>query len=168
MKCEEPCYIMGIASLTPRIDYSQGNQFDVNLKTMANLHLPVFDEIGFQNLITDQMAYWDTKVNPNGSITTKSAGKQPAWINYITNVNQVRGNFAKRNDQMFMTLTRRYEPKWSNSGEVAIKDLTTYIDPVKFNHIFSYTRRDAQNFWMSIGLDIQARRKMSASQMPNL
>ena len=34
IKVDEPCYIMGIISITPRIDYSQGNTFDVNLKTL--------------------------------------------------------------------------------------------------------------------------------------
>ena len=85
----------------------------------------------------------------------------------MTNVNQVRGNFADQGQQMFMTLTRRYERNIVNEG-LDIKDLTTYIDPSKFNHIFADTRRDAQNFWVQIGVDITARRKMSARIIPNL
>ena len=42
IKVDEPCYIMGIISITPRIDYSQGNTFDVNLKTLEDLHKPAF------------------------------------------------------------------------------------------------------------------------------
>ena len=34
IKVSEPSVIIGIVSLTPRIDYSQGNKWDVNLKTM--------------------------------------------------------------------------------------------------------------------------------------
>jgi len=30
ISCDEPCYIMGIVSITPRVDYSQGNKWDVN------------------------------------------------------------------------------------------------------------------------------------------
>jgi hypothetical protein len=94
-----------------------------------------------------------------------SAGKQPAWINYMTNVNQVRGNFADKEDSMFMTLNRRYE----YGGQlVGISDLTTYVDPSKFNHIFADTRLDAQNFWVQISNNITARRKMSAKVIPNL
>ena len=33
------------------------------------------------------------------------------WINYMTNVNEVRGNFAVSNNEMFMTLNRKYEPE---------------------------------------------------------
>lgn len=171
---DEPSYIMGIVSITPRIDYSQGNDWDVNLKTMNDLHKPALDEIGFQDLITEQMAWWTTDVPAEGVVSQKSAGKQPAWINYMTEVNKVKGNFAKRNDQMFMTLNRRYEflpvPTGAEDGSVtfAIGDLTTYIDPSKFNFVFAQTDLTSQNFWVNISADITARIKMSAKIMPNL
>lgn len=164
IKVDEPSYIIGIISLTPRIDYSQGNKWDVHLQTMDDLHKPALDEIGFQELITEQMAWWDTEWDGTKWVQ-KSAGKQPAWINYMTNVNQVRGNFAIANNEMFMTLNRRYEHDTTTS---TIKDLTTYIDPSKFNHIFAETSLDAQNFWVQVAVDITARRKMSAKVMPNL
>jgi len=171
IRVDEPSYIIGIVSLTPRIDYSQGNKWDVNLKTLDDFHKPQLDEIGFQELITDQMAWFDTTIDENNDVVYHSAGKQPAWINYMTNVNQTRGNFAEQGGtngnqggQMFMTLNRRYE-KNANSR---IKDLTTYIDPSKFNNIFADTRLDAQNFWTQIAVNNTARRKMSAKLMPNL
>ena len=163
IKVSEPSYILGIVSITPRIDYSQGNKWDVNLKTMNDLHKPALDEIGFQDLITDQMAWFDTSINGNEEITYGTAGKQPAWINYMTNVNQCRGNFAVKGNEMFMTLNRRYE-----QGTTGIQDLTTYVDPSKYNQIFAQTSRDSQNFWVQISNRITARRKMSAKVIPNL
>lgn len=166
-KIDEPSYLIGIISLTPRIDYSQGNQWDVNLKSMDDFHKPALDAIGFQDLVTDQMAYFDTTLTEGGEVIFKSAGKQPAWINYMTDVNVVKGNFAS--NQMFMVLNRRYE--WSdpdNNGIPAIKDLTTYIDPSKFNFIFAETSLSSQNFWAQIKVDITARRKMSSKIIPNL
>lgn len=164
IKCDEPSYIIGIVSLTPRIDYSQGNDWDIHLATMNDLHKPALDQIGFQDLITDQMAYWELH-GSSTTLTRYSAGKQPAWINYMTSVNKCYGNFANPRDQMFMTLNRRYE---ANETTFRIKDLTTYIDPQKFNYIFADTERDAQNFWVQLGCDITARRKMSAKTIPNL
>ena len=164
IKCDEPCYIMGIVSLTPRIDYSQGNDWDIHLVTMNDLHKPALDQIGFQDLITEQMAFWELHGTAS-NLTRYSAGKQPAWINYMTSVNKCYGNFANPRDQMFMTLNRRYE---ANETTFRIKDLTTYIDPQKFNYIFADTERDAQNFWVQLGCDITARRKMSAKTIPNL
>jgi hypothetical protein len=164
IKVSEPSYIMGIVSLTPRIDYSQGNKWDTTLKSMDDLHKPALDEIGFQDLVTDAMAWFDTEVNPTTeAITYGSAGKQPAWINYMTNVNQCRGNFAVANSEMFMTLNRKYEQETTGIG-----DLTTYVDPSKYNEIFAYSQLDSQNFWVQISNRITARRKMSAKVIPNL
>lgn len=165
IRVSEPGYIMGIVSLTPRIEYSQGNKWDTNLLTLNDFHKPALDAIGYQDLITDQMAYFDTEVTSAGLKTFKSAGKQPAWINYMTNVPVTRGNFASENGEMFMTLNRRYEWDATVGG---IKDVTTYIDPSKFNTIFAQSNLDSQNFWVQILAKITARRKMSAKIIPNL
>lgn len=167
IRVDEPSYLIGVVSLTPRIDYSQGNKWDVHLKTIDDLHKPALDEIGFQDLITEQFAWWDT-FHDGVDWVQRSAGKQPAWINYMTNVNRVYGNFAIAENEMFMTLNRRYEPDIIAEGTATIADLTTYIDPVKFNFIFAKTSIDAQNFWTQISVDMKARRKMSAKIMPNL
>ena len=74
VKIDEPSIIMGIISLTPRIAYSQGNHWKGNLKTMNDIHKPALDEIGYQDLITDQMHYGDSIIMPNGQVTFKSAG----------------------------------------------------------------------------------------------
>jgi hypothetical protein len=165
VKIDEPSYVMGIVSITPRIDYSQGNKWDTNLKTMNDLHKPQLDAIGYQDLVTDQMAWFDSKANFQKDLEFQSAGKQPAWINYMTNIPQTRGNFAEKGKEMFMTLNRRYEQAENGTG---IEDLTTYIDPSKYNNIFAQTALDSQNFWVQISNRISARRKMSAKVIPNL
>ena len=164
IKTDEHSYIIGIVSLTPRIDYSQGNRWDVNLKTMDDFHKPQLDGIGFQDLVLEQAAWWTTRYNGT-TWQQKAAGKQPAWINYMTNYNRTFGAFAEEENSMFMTLNRRFEPADANGN---IKDFTTYIDPSKYNFIFSQTTIDSQNFWVQIGCNIMARRKMSAKIIPNL
>jgi hypothetical protein len=109
------------------------------------------------------MAWFDTEATGGGVLTYNTAGKQPAWINYMTNVNQTRGTFAEAGNSMFMTLNRRYE-----QGNTGIDDLTTYVDPSKYNNIFAQTALDSQNFWVQISNKIIARRKMSAKVIPNL
>ena len=44
----------------------------------------------------------------------------------------------------------------------------TSIDPSLFNNIFADQSFDAQNFWVQIGVEIEARRLMSAKIIPNL
>ena len=163
IKSEEHQYIIGIVSIVPKIDYSQGNRWDTQLKTMDDFHKPQMDEIRFQDLIQQQMAWWTTVWDEDeNEWDTRATGKQPAWLNYMTNYNRTYGNFAEESEQ-FMVLNRRYEYK-----DTGIADMTTYIDPVKYNYIFADARLDAQNFWTQIAVNMTARRKMSAKLMPNL
>lgn len=166
IKCEEPSYIIGIASLTPRICYSQGNDWDLTeLDTLDDLHKPALDGIGFQDLIVEQMCWWNTILQDGAVVHRSSAGKQTAWINYQTAVDKCFGDFA--NDKYsFMVLNRRYEI--GSGGVDAVKDMTTYIDPTKYNYAFAVKNLAAQNFWVQIHSKVIARRKMGAQQIPNL
>lgn len=165
-KVDEPGYIMGISSLTPRIVYSQGNDWDMySLQTLNDLHKPALDGIGYQDLITEQMHFASSVVNMTTGFTTqKSAGKQPAWLNYMTDVDKAAGNFAETNNEMFMTLNRRYSIQAGQSG--TITDLTTYIIPDKFNYAFAQTDISAMNFWVHVGIKDIERRVISAKQIP--
>ena len=171
IKCDEPCYIMGIVSLTPRICYSQGNDWDLTeLDTLDDLHKPGMDGIGFQDLIVEQMAWWDTKIAWDEEAkpyvySRNSAGKQTAWINYQTAIDKCYGDFAKQDGYGFMVLNRNYEVDTSDNS---VKDITTYIDPRKYNYAFAYDELAAQNFWVQIHSRVVARRKMGAQQIPNL
>ena len=169
IKVTEPCFIMGIGSITPRIDYSQGNEFFNELKTVDDIHKPALDGIGYQDSLNWQRAWWDdTRMENNGRIQS-SAGKTVAWINYMTNINRTFGNFAINDNEAFMVLNRNYElSPTAGMNETKIADLTTYIDPVKFNYIFADTNLDAMNFWVQTKFDIKIRRLISAKQIPNL
>jgi hypothetical protein len=139
----------------------------MDLKTINDFHKPALDQIAYQDLITDQLLWSDTEIVNSGGINYvqySSLGKQPAWLNYMTNVNKTFGAFAIKDNAMYMTLNRRYERNANGS----LKDGTTYIDPVKFNQIFAEQAIDAQNFWVQISNNITCRRKMSAKQIPNL
>ena len=66
-----------------------------------------------------------------------------------------------------MVLNRIFEPKNGDFKQDEI-DNTSYIDPSKYNYIFAETSVESQNFWVQIGFGIEARRVMSAKQIPNL
>lgn len=159
IKVKEPCYIIGIASITPRVDYCQGNDFDTNFTTLNDLHKPALDGIGYQDLLTNKVAGW---------VNTKAAyGKTVAWVDYMTNFNKTYGTFAENGNEAFMVLNRIFEPK-NKEYQQDIIDNTSYIDPSKYNYIFAETTTESQNFWVQIGFGIEARRVMSAKQIPNL
>lgn len=169
IKVTEPCFIMGIGSITPRIDYSQGNEFFNELKTLDDIHKPALDGIGYQDSLNWQRAWWDDQYPSNSARLQPAAGKTVAWINYMTNINKTFGNFAVNTNEAFMVLNRNYELNPNGAvGETLIADLTTYIDPVKYNYIFAETNLDAMNFWVQTKFDIKVRRLISAKQIPNL
>lgn len=164
IKCTEPSMIMALGSITPRVDYSQGNKWWARLETMDDFHKPTLDAIGFQELITDEIAAWNTELNDDYSCIYSSLGKQPSWIEYTTDVNETYGEFAAGMPLAFMCLNRVYE---ENSNHT-ISNTSTYIDPTIYNSIFAESRLSSQNFWVQVAFDVTARRVMSAKQIPNL
>jgi len=164
IKCTEPSMIMALGSITPRIDYSQGNKWWTRLQNMDDFHKPTLDAIGFQELIAEEAAAWSTEANGNNELTYQSLGKQPSWIEYTTDVNETYGEFAAGMPLAFMCLNRVYE----ESSEHTISNASTYIDPTIYNNIFAESRLSSQNFWVQVAFDVTARRVMSAKQIPNL
>ena len=153
-KADEPGYLFCITSITPRVDYFQGNEWDIYLQTMDDLHKPQLDGIGFQDRLFKSL-------NASASLNDldKSVGKQPAWIEYMTNVNKTYGNFALIENEGWMCLNRIF-------GN--IDTCTTYIFPHLYNNIFADTDITAQNFWVQIAFNMKPRRVMSAKVIPNI
>lgn len=159
---EEPGYVMGLVAITPMVDYSQGNDFDLNLFTMDDLHKPALDGIGYQDLMNEQRAWWTAEQNSKTIVDT-TPGKSVAWIDYMTNFNKTFGNFAAGESEDFMVLNRNYE-RDNNNG---IANGSTYINPQEHIDIFADTAIDSQNFWVQTACEITRRGNYSAKQIPN-
>ena len=159
---EEPGYVMGLIAITPIVDYSQGNDFDLNLFTMEDLHKPALDGIGYQDLMNEQRAWW-TAEQTLTNITDTTPGKSVAWIDYMTNFNKTFGNFATGENEDFMVLNRNYERDDANG----ISNGSTYINPQEHIDIFADTSLDSQNFWVQTACEITRRGNYSAKQIPN-
>ena len=129
------------------------------------------DGIGYQDSVNWKRAWWEYIENTNSNIKIQqAAGKTVAWIDYMTNINRTFGNFASGMSEAFMVMNRNYELSDTRvfTGKTNIADLTTYIDPVKFNYIFADTSLGSMNFWVQTKFDIKCRRLISAKQIPNL
>ena len=121
---------------------------------MDDLHKPQLDGIGFQDRLYKH-------INASAAITDleKTIGKQPAWIEYMTNVNKTYGNFALIENEGWMCLNRLF-------GN--IDTYTTYVFPHLYNNIFADNDITAQNFWVQIAFNYKPRRVMSAKIIPNI
>lgn len=153
-KADEPGYIFCITSITPRVDYFQGNEWDLYLESLDDLHKPQLDGIGFQDRLYRHLNSSCVRDDLNISI-----GKQPAWIQYMTNVNKTYGNFALIENEGWMCLNRIFDN---------VDTYTTYIQPHLYNNIFADTDLTAQNFWVQIAFNYEPRRVMSAKVIPNI
>lgn len=164
-KVDEPSLIIGIVSITPRIKYTQGNDFfNTEIDSLQDIHVPALDGIAFQNLLAERLHAGSTILNDDGTYEERQVvGKVPAWIEYMTSYDRAFGDFAETDGKGYMILNRDYA-----IDEGTLVDATTYIDPAKYNYAFAYTERDAQNFWLQIYSDIKARRLMSAKQIPTV
>ena len=153
-KADEPGYIFCITSITPRVDYFQGNEWDLYLDSLDDLHKPQLDGIGFQDRLYRHLNSSCAREELNVSI-----GKQPAWIQYMTNVNKTYGNFALIENEGWMCLNRIFDN---------VDTYTTYVQPHLYNNIFADTDLTAQNFWVQIAFNYKPRRVMSAKIIPNI
>ena len=125
----------------------------MQLDTMDDLHKPQLDGIGYQDLLSNQM---NGKANPKDAI-----GKQPAWLNYMTDVNRTYADFAAGENESYMVLNRIYDVE-----EGVITNPSTYISPKDYTYIFATNTATNRDFWVQIGKRIIARRVMSAAQIP--
>lgn len=174
---KEPSIIMGIVSITPRVDYYQGNDWSLNLENYDELHKPSLDQIGFQDLMGNNIAWFNGHMNIDDIIEFDAYGKQPAWLHYMTAVNELHGDFCEEKKAQTMVLARKFhadalddlnkklEDREAGSTEI---NFTSYINPSEYNYAFADSSLTAQNFWVQIGITEIVRRKMSAKIMPNL
>ena len=86
IKCNEPAYIMGIVSITPRLDYSQGNDWFTTLNTWNDLHKPALDQIGFQDLMMSQQAWFGNEKADTVAINPDAACEAACIPNSAANV----------------------------------------------------------------------------------
>ena len=76
-KVSEPSYVIGLCAITPMIDYSQGNDWDMmNLQTMDDLHKPALDGIGYEDSLNQYRAWWMAEVDDGSNIYNRQQEKQ--------------------------------------------------------------------------------------------
>lgn len=166
-KCTEHGFLMTIASVCPRVDYFQGIKSYMYHRRLSDVHIPTLDGIGFQDLLVDNF-YAQSTVGSTalgGSVDYSLAyAKQPAWTEYMTDVNEVHGDFAEPTKLMYLTLARRF----GGVGTSQANDFTSYVFPHYYNYAFADSSLTGQNFWLQCSFKVYVKRAISKRVMPNL
>ena len=191
-----PGRLMVIASLVPMVDYCQNFDSDLLKVNFADDYKPQFAQLGFQDVpLSDYMALPSFQmgqyvpmpqsaqvgaggfVDHYGDPMDTVVGKNVAWIDLMTDVNRVHGEFSTYGTMETLVLQRRFidyypaakdpeDPsKYKYSGFAAI---TQYIQPEKFDYPFVVQGMEHPNWIMQVGFNIQAIRPIGKRFMPNL
>lgn len=151
---DRPGYIMAIATLVPRVDYYQFTDRYVRHTKLSDMFRPEFNGIGYQDVLVSDLNTqfpdsWDGTKSYDASDDPfiNAVGKQPAWIEYMTAVNKIRGTFCSSERSWVLARDMRANAVDRDHSPVANTSYTAYIDPGEWNQPFADQSDTAQNFY---------------------
>lgn len=155
IEVDRPGYIMAIATLVPRVDYYQFTERYVRHTKLSDMFRPEFNGIGYQDVLVSDLntefpENWDgtQSYNSEDNPFYQSVGKQPAWIEYMTAVNKVRGTFCTTEKSWVLARDMRSDTtEGRNISPARNTTSTAYIDPADWNQPFADQSSTAQNFY---------------------
>ena len=152
---DRPGYVMAIATLVPRVDYNQFTDRYVRHQKLSDDFMPEYNGIGYQDvlvgdLLTQYAPNWNLSsgTTPSKDPFANSVGKQPAWIEHMTDVNRVRGTFCSTENSWVLARDMSVEGEMvSGAYPTDYLDSSAYIDPGVWNQPFADESPTAQNFY---------------------
>lgn len=152
---DRPGYVMAIATLVPRVDYYQFTERYALHSKLSDSFMPEYNGIGYQDVLVGDLNSefpegWDA-LQPYAAEDdpfANSVGKQPAWIEYMTAVNKIRGSFCSTERSWVLARDMRAGRNPDATTSPAINTTyTAYIDPADWNQPFADQSPTAQNFY---------------------
>lgn len=155
IEVDRPGYIMAIATLVPRVDYYQFTERYVRHGKLSDMFRPEFNGIGYQDvLVSDLNTELPEGWNPASGVSlennpfAQAVGKQPAWIEYMTAVNKIRGTLCTTEKSWVLARDMRADPNPAvDLGPTQNTSFTAYIEPADWNQPFADRSATAQNFY---------------------
>lgn len=178
---KEPGYLMVNFSIVPNVSYTQGIRKMYLKNRFSDMYVPEFDAVGYQDLQRLELDAIGAAIQSNGTIggTAVSSyntvvGKHPAWLEYMTAVDESHGLMQERLQYGFWTLNRPFNiPAYFESpGSIettVAEDLSasTYIYPELFNTIFAVTQL-TDNFQCRFRFFDKTKQPISKQILPHL
>lgn len=178
---KEPGYLMVNFTIVPNVSYTQGIRKLYLKNRFSDMFVPEFDAVGYQDLQRLELDAIGASIQTNGSIGgiavstyNTVVGKHPAWLEYMTAVDESHGLMQERLQYGFWTLNRPFNiPAYfesANAVEVTeASDLasSTYIYPELFNTIFAVTQL-TDNFQCRFRFIDKTKQPISKQILPHL
>lgn len=191
-KATEPGVLMCLFSIIPYTSYFQGIK-KMYLKTsFSDMFTPEYDAIGYDDIQKLEMSAVPNYIQVYGEtegITQLSyseyniaVGKHPAWMEYMTSIDEAHGLLALRDQYGFWLLNRpfspyAYDPVLSDTADfpgddiqlvnysVDAFDSSTYINPEYFNTIFAVDKF-TDNFQVQLRFFDKTKQPISKQVLP--
>lgn len=198
-KATEPGYLMCMFSIIPYVSYTQGIRKMFLKNSFKDMYKPEFDAVGYDdlqklemyaignlssNFIPQQQQNFESS-SPAVDINefNVSIGKHPAWLEYMTAVDESHGLMTKRYEFGAWVLNRPFAPNiydesfglvldannvpHSYLSQAPQFDASTYIRPEFFNTIFAVDKY-TDNFQVQIRFYDKTKQPMSKQILPHL
>lgn len=151
---DRPGYLMAIASITPRVDYSQFLDRYVLHTDLSDEFRPEYNGIGLQQVLVSDLNTDYSSITKNigesvlfPDLSKLSVGRQPAWIEYMTDVNRVRGTFCTTEKSWVLRRDMRSDSSPSATNVPSINtNKSAYVFPDEWNQPFALNSLADQNF----------------------
>lgn len=157
---DRPGYLMVLAQIVPRVDYYQYTKRFTRHTKLSDSFRPEFNNIGLQDVLigdlnTDFSGVASNVADlPAGDVFATSVGKQPAWIEYMTEVNTVKGTFCDTENSWVLTRNMSSDPSQSPLKSTAI---SAYIHPGEWQQPFAVQSATQQNFLVQFYINARVR-----------
>lgn len=172
---DRPGFIMVLASIVPKVDYFQWTDRYTRFSKLTDLFNPDFNGIGLQDvLVSDLTTDMRARVFPTlpthpydvtSDPFTQSVGKQPAYIEYMTAVDKIRGTMCTTNRSWVLSRDMRSR---NGSSFVNGADTSAYVLPELYNQPFADQASNAENFLVQFYLRHHVRSSVLKRLLPYL
>lgn len=158
---KEPGYFMVLATLVPEVFYYESSEPFYNKLSLSEYFYPEYNAIGYQDLAVsdlnevpyrDELGVFPTN-NVDWQTWNDTLAQQPAWMEYMTRQNRVRGQMSLPGVYRPWSLSRSFN--YTNQVGITLPrgmQYTSYVLPEMFNNIFVNTQ-NVDNFQLYIGFD---------------
>lgn len=188
---DEPATLCIIASLVPKVDYSQGLERELRETIHSDDYKPEFSQLGFQDVpwsdyslypnldSSGQLVHINSGTSTTGDYLYEPdsvVGKQIAWMHLMSDVNRVHGEFSEDGYYHTWVLRRTFTKitAYDTSTGLPVPKTTTqsnnyyYVNPFDWYYPFEITDGSLDNFFLQVGLNIRAVRPIGKRYMPTL
>lgn len=170
--------LMLMHTLVPRVSYAPSLFLPDQIKALADLPSPATQNIAWQPILQAQMSMLptvtlpssaDPLALPNNQVLRSVVGYQPAWSEYMADVDRSYGVLEPDQNLSHWLLGRSFR-RYSTNGtiEQVAFDPSTYVLPTDYMVPFVDNSTSATNFFVQIRLQIRARRSLSKKAIPTL